>query len=270
MRLQDKIALITGASSGIGKGIALHFAQEGAKVAVNYLGGPDGDPKAAGRKADAEAVVAACGGAGKAVAVAGDVSVREQVEAMFAQTIAAFGRLDIAVNNAGIEIKNDFVNVTDAEWDKVIAVNLRGPFLVTQCAVRQFLKQDALPGMESIGKIVNISSTHEDIPFPGYTAYCASKGGVRMLTRNLAVELAPMKININNVAPGAIATPINSAVLKDPQETKNALSEIPWGRFGTPEDVAKLVAFLASPDADYVTGATFYQDGALALQVTQY
>ena len=270
MRLQDKVALITGASSGIGQGIAVRFAQEGAKVVVNYLGGPEGDPKAAGRKSDADAVVAACGGDGHAIAVAADVSVREQVEALVAKAVETFGRLDIAVNNAGIEIKKPFLEVTDHEWDAVIAVNLRGPYLVTQTAVKQMVAQTPLPGMESAGKVVNISSTHEDIPFPLYTAYCASKGGVRMLTRNLAVELAPMKININNIAPGAIATPINQAVLKDPQETKNALSEIPWGRFGTPEDVAKLAVFLASPDADYVTGATFYQDGALALQVTQY
>ena len=270
MRLEGRVALVTGASSGIGRAIAIRFAQDGAKIIVNYLGGPDGDPKAEGRKADAAAVVAACGGDGKAVAVAADVSVREQVENLVQQGVAAFGRLDIAVNNAGIEIKKPFLDVTDHEWDLVIAVNLRGPYLVTQIAVKQMLAQEALPGAEARGKIVNISSTHEDIPFPLYTAYCASKGGVRMLTRNLAIELAPMKININNVAPGAIATPINQAVLQDPQETKNALSEIPWGRFGKPEEVAGMASWLASPEADYVTGSTFYQDGALALQVTQY
>jgi glucose 1-dehydrogenase len=270
MRLAGRVALVTGASSGIGRAIALRFAAEGAKVIVNYLGGPDGDPKAASRKADAEAVVAACGGPDRAIAIAADVSVREQVEALVQRGVAAFGRLDIAVNNAGIEIKKPFLEVTDHEWDLVIAVNLRGPFLVTQTAVKQMMAQEALPDMEARGKIVNISSTHEDIPFPQYTAYCASKGGVRMLTRNLAIELSPMKININSVAPGAIATPINQSVLQDPQETKNALSEIPWGRFGKPEEVAGMVVWLASPEADYVSGSTFYQDGALALQVTQY
>lgn len=270
MRLENRVALVTGASSGIGRAIAIRFAQEGARVIVNYLGGPDGDPKAESRKSDAAQVVTECGGEGRAIAVAGDVSVREQVERLIQLGVAAFGRLDIAVNNAGIEIKRPFLEVTDHEWDIVIAVNLRGPFLVTQTAVRQMIAQEPLSGVESRGKIVNISSTHEDIPFPQYTAYCASKGGVRMLTRNLAVELAPMKININNVAPGAIATPINQSVLKDPTETKNAISEIPWGRFGTPEEVAGLAVWLASSESDYVNGATFYQDGALALQVTQY
>jgi len=264
MRLEGRVALITGASSGIGRAIAIRFAQEGAKVVVNYLGGsPD-------REAQANEVVAAAGGAGHAIAVAADVSQRDPVEAMVAQTVSAFGRLDIVVNNAGIEIKKPFLDVTDHEWDIVIAVNLRGPFLVTQAAVRQMVKQDPLPGAEARGKIVNISSTHEDIPFPEYTAYCASKGGIRMFARNLSVELAPMKININNIAPGAIATPINQSVLSDPTATKNALSEIPWGRFGTPEEVAGLAVWLASEEANYVTASTYYQDGALSGQVTQY
>lgn len=264
MRLQNRVALITGASQGIGKAIALRFAQEGAKVIVNYLGGsPD-------RENDAKSVVATCGGEANAFAVPGDVSQRADVENMVKAAVDKFGRLDIAVNNAGIEIKKPFLEVTDGEWDKVIAVNLKGAFLVTQTAVRQMLAQPGLDGVESRGKIVNISSTHEDIPFPEYTAYCASKGGIRMLTRNLAVELGPQKININNVAPGAIATPINQSVLKDPQETKNALSEIPWGRFGTPEEVASLAVWLASSESDYANGSTFYLDGALALQVTQY
>jgi len=264
MRLDGKVALITGASSGIGRAIAIQFAKEGARVVVNYLGGSDD------RKAQAEAVVTEIGGADKAIAVPADVSVREQVEAMVAEAVRAFGRLDVAVNNAGIEIKRPFLEVTDNEWDKVIAVNLRGAFLVTQVACRQMVAQTPRDGAEAKGKIVNISSTHEDIPFPGYTAYCVSKGGMRMLARNLSVELAPFRININNIAPGAIATPINQAVLQDPVAVKNALSEIPWGRWGTPEEVAKLAVYLASDDADYVTGSTFYIDGALAGQVTQY
>lgn len=271
MRLNGKVALITGASSGIGRAIALRFGQEGAKVVVNYLGGPDGDPKAASRKADADAVVAQIVGAGgQAVAVPGDVSRREPVEALVAQAVAAFGRLDIAVNNAGIEIKRPFLEVTDAEWDAVIGVNLKGTFLVTQAAARQMNAQPARDGVELRGSIVTISSTHEDISFPGYTAYCASKGGVRMLTRNLSVELAPMKININNIAPGAIATPINQAVLDDPQAVKNTISEVPWGRFGTPDEVAGLAVYLASDEAAYASGGTFYLDGGLSQQVTLY
>ncbi len=264
MRLDGKVALITGASSGIGRAIAIQFAKEGARVVVNYLGGSDD------RKAQADAVVNEIGGTDKAIAVPADVSDRTQVEALIAETVRAFGRLDVAVNNAGIEIKRPFLEVTDNEWDKVIAVNLRGAFLVTQVACRQMVAQKGRDGAEAKGKIVNISSTHEDIPFPGYTAYCASKGGMRMLARNLSVELAEFRINVNNIAPGAIATPINQAVLTDPQAVKNALSEIPWGRWGTPEEVAKLAVYLASDDANYVTGSTFYIDGALAGQVTQY
>ncbi len=152
----------------------------------------------------------------------------------------------------------------------MIAVNLKGPFLVTQAACRQFVAQSAAEGSESRGKIVNISSTHEDIPFPGYTSYCASKGGLRMFTRNLGVDLGPLKININNIAPGAVATPINQAVLDDPTAKAQTVEEIPWGRWGTPEEVANLAVFLSSNQSDYVTGATYYVDGALALQVTKY
>lgn len=264
MQLNGRVALITGASSGIGRAIALRFAKEGAKVVINYLGGsPD-------REAQANAVVAEAGGASVAIAAAADVSKRTEVEAMIQQALTAFGRLDIAVNNAGIEIKRDFLEVTDEEWDKVIAVNLKGPFLVTQAACRQFVAQAAVDGVESRGKVVNISSTHEDIPFPNYTSYCASKGGLRMFTRNLGVDLAPLKININNIAPGAIATPINQAVLDDPTTRAQTIGEIPWGRWGTPDDVANLAVFLSSNQSDYVTGATYYVDGALALQVTKY
>ena len=266
-QLSNKVAVITGASSGIGKAIALRFGQEGAKVVVNYLGG-DGE-KANARKQSAEEVVATIG-ADNAFAFPCDVARRDQVQAMVDAAVARFGRLDVAVNNAGMEIKRDFLDVSDSEWDLVLDVNLRGPFLVTQIAGRQFVKQTPVDGRETQGKIVNISSTHEDIPFPGYTSYCVAKGGLRMLCRDLSVYFAPMKININNIAPGAIATPINQHVLDDPEESAKALSEIPWGRFGTPEEVASLAVFLASEQSNYVTGSTFYMDGALAGQVTQY
>lgn len=255
MRLEGKVALITGANSGIGKAIAERFAKEGAHVAVNYYPNPT-------HQAEIEAQVAAYPTA--SIAVAGDVSKREDVERCVAQTVAKFGRLDIAINNAGIEIKKPFLEVTDDEWNKVIAVNLFGAYLVHQAAARQLVKQGGG------GKLINISSVHEDIPFPEYTAYCASKGGIRMMMRNLAMELAPYKINVNNIAPGAIATPINQAVLDDPEASKNAISEIPWGRFGKPDEVASVAVFLASDDSEYVTGSTYYVDGGLTQQVTLY
>ena len=256
MRLQDKVALVTGASSGIGKGIAERFAAEGAHVAVNYRPGGAKDMEAA------QAEAASFGPT--AIAVSADISKREDVERMVQEIVAKFGRLDIAINNAGIEIKKPFLEVTDDEWNKVIAVNLFGAYLVSQVAARQMVKQGGP------GKLINISSVHEDIPFPEYTAYCASKGAMRMMMRNLAMELAPYKINVNNIAPGAIATPINQAVLDDPVASKNAISEIPWGRFGKPEEVASVAVFLASDESEYVTGSTYYVDGGLTQQVTLY
>jgi glucose 1-dehydrogenase len=255
MRLKDKVALITGANSGIGRGIAERFAAEGAHVVVNYL--PGGT-----RDADATAEVAAFPTA--SLAVPGDVAKRADVEKMFAAVVAKFGRVDIVINNAGIEIKKAFVDVTDDEWNRVLNVNLFGAFLVSQAGARQMIAQ------KSPGKLIFVSSVHEDIPFPGYTAYCASKGGVRMMMRNLAMELAPYKINCNNIAPGAIATPINQSVLDNPQALKDALTEIPWGRFGTPAEVASVATFLASAESDYVTGSTYYVDGGLTQQVTLY
>src|SRR2546430_1785534 len=256
MRLKDKVALVTGAGSGIGKAIATRFAAEGAHVVVNYR---------PGSQADTEAVQAeAASFATTSIAVPADVSRREEVERMMDEIIKEFGRIDIAINNAGIEFKKPFLEVTDQEWNKVIAVNLFGSYLVSQVAARQMVKQG------QGGKLIFISSVHEDIPFPEYTAYCASKGGVRMMMRNLAMELAPHKINVNNIAPGAIATPINQSVLDDPTAMKNAISEIPWGRFGRPEEVASIAVFLASDEAEYVTGSTYLIDGGLCQQVTVY
>jgi glucose 1-dehydrogenase len=256
MRLKDKVTLVTGASSGIGKAIATRFAAEGARVVVNYRPGSEADDEAA------RAEAASFGPS--SIAVVGDVSKREDVERMMAEIIERFGRVDIAINNAGIEMKKPFLKITDDDWNKVIAVNLYGSYLVSQVAARQMVKQGAG------GKLIFISSVHEDIPFPGYTAYCASKGGIRMMMRNLAIELAQYKINVNNIAPGAIATPINQAVLNDPIAMKNAVSEVPWGRFGRPEEVASVAVFLASDEAEYVTGSTYYVDGGLTQQVTVY
>jgi len=255
MRLKEKVAIVTGANSGIGRGIADRFAAEGAHVAVNYFPGPE-------RAQPVEAQAAAYSVA--SMAVAADVSKRADVERMIADVVARFGRVDIVVNNAGIEVKKPFLDATDDEWNKVIGVNLFGAYLVSQIACRQMVKQGGG------GKLLFISSVHEDIPFPGYTSYCASKGGVRMMMRNLAMELAPHKINVNNIAPGAIATPINQSVLDNPTEREHAIEEIPWGRFGQPAEVASVALFLASSESDYVTGSTYYVDGGLTQQVTKY
>lgn len=254
MRLRNKVALVTGASSGIGKAIAARFAAEGAKVAVNYLAHKD----------DQAALAEARSFGPDCIALIGDVSKRADVQRMVDQVVERFGRLDIAVNNAGIEIKKPFLETTDQEWDRVLAVNLSGVFFVSQIAAIQMVKQG------EGGKFINISSVHEDIPFAGYTSYCASKGAVRMLMRNLAIELAPHRINVNNIAPGAIATPINQTVLDDPAAKAQAIEEIPWGRFGRPQEVAGVAVFLASDEADYVTGSTYCIDGGLVRQVTKY
>ena len=256
MRLKEKVALVTGAGSGIGQAIAERFAAEGAKVAVDYRPG--------GKHSGAEIAEGIVKAGGTAVAIAAHVNKRPEVEELVRQTVEKFGRLDIVVSNAGIEIQRPFLEVSDEEWNKVMDVNLYGAFLVSQIGARQMVKQG------QGGKLIFISSVHEDIPFANYTAYCASKGGIRMMMRNLALELAPHKINANNIAPGAIATPINQAVLQDKEAMKNALSEIPWGRFGKPEEVASVALFLASDEAEYVTGSTYYIDGGLVQQVTKY
>lgn len=256
MRLPEKVALVTGASSGIGRSIATRFAAEGAHVVVNYRPGSPREEAAAHELASSFTP--------QAIAVAADVSKRGDVEQMVESALATFGRLDIAVCNAGVCPEQPFLETTDEHWNHVLGVNLYGAFVVSQLAAQQMVKQG------QGGKIIFTSSVHEDIPYPRYTAYCASKGGLRLMMRNIAIELAPHKINVNNIAPGAIATPMNQAVLDDPDELQKALSEIPWGRFGIPEEVAAVAVFLASEDASYVTGSTYFVDGGLTHQVTAY
>jgi glucose 1-dehydrogenase len=190
-------------------------------------------------------------------AIKADLGSVDMVRQLIAESIEHFGRLDILVNNAGIEKHAPFWEATEADYDAVLNVNLKGIFFATQTMV-QHLMQTKRPG-----KIVNISSVHEDLPFPNFAAYCVSKGGLKMLTRNLAVELGSLGITINNVAPGAIETPINTKLLNDPEKLGALLKNIPLGRLGQPQDVASLVAFLASSDADYITGSTFFVDGGL-------
>jgi glucose 1-dehydrogenase len=255
MQLQDKVALVTGGSSGIGQAIAIRFAKEGAKVAINVR---------PGGKSGQDTLTEALRHTQHAMLAPASVDDRAQIETMFDEVIRAFGRIDIVVNNAGIEIQKPFLEATDEEWHKVISVDLYGPYAVSQVAARQMVKQGGG------GKLIFISSVHEDIPFVGYTSYCAAKGGIRMMMRNLAMELAQHRINVNNIAPGAIATPINQKVLDNPQEKENVVTEIPWGRWGQPEDVAAVAVFLASRESDYVTGSTYYVDGGLTQQVTKY
>jgi glucose 1-dehydrogenase len=245
--LPGKVALVTGAGSGIGHAIAERFAREGAAVAINYLGHGD---EAETLARDVEAA------GGKAAALEADVSDSAAVEALVAQVVERFGRLDVLVNNAGIEKSQPLLEIDEASWDRTLAVDLKGPFLCLQAAARRM--QDG-----GRGSIVNISSVHEDFPFPSYAPYAAAKGGLRMLMRNAALELAPLGIRVNNIAPGAIATPINAATLADPAKVKRLQQIVPLMRLGKPEEVAEVALFLASDRSSYVTGSTYYVDGGL-------
>jgi len=249
MQLEDKVAIVTGGSSGIGQAIALAFAREGAAVAVNYARNAEG----AGA-----AVKEIEGREGRAIAIQADISKPEDVKNLVRQTVQHFGRLDVMVNNAGVEHKMPFLETPLEVWEEVIAVNLTGPWLGCQEAARQMVEQGGP------GRIVNISSVHEDVAMPTNSPYCAAKGGLRMLMRTIAVELAPHGITVNNVAPGAIETPMDAPLEANTSEMSQLLSEIPLGRMGHPEEVAALAVYLASGDAAYVTGSTFIIDGGMA------
>jgi len=247
-RFQGKVAIVTGAGSGIGQAIAKRLGSEGAKVIVDYVGNPEG-------ARETESAIEKAGGNGAIVQA--DVTSTSEVERLVETAWQQFGAADILVNNAGMERKSEFCDTSETDYDQVMSVNLRGPFFLTQAFVRRL--RDA----KKSGRIINISSVHEDMAFPGFATYCSSKGGLRMLMRDLAVELGPLGITVNNVAPGAIATPINTSLLEDKPKLNALLRNIPLGRMGTPEDVAGLAAFLASDDAAYITGSTFVVDGGL-------
>ncbi len=253
-RLQGKVAIITGGDQGIGRGIALRFAAEGADIAFCYRANH------AGAEEVVASITGAAAGAGtgrRALALQADISDTAQIHEFIATVFDRFGTADILVNNAGLERRADFWDVSEQDYDLVFNVNLKGVFFTTQAVVRHWI------AAKRPGKIINISSVHEELPFPHFAAYSASKGGLKMLTRNLAVELAPFGITINNIAPGAIETSINKALLNNPAKLKSLLENIPLKRLGTPEDVAGVASFLASADADYVTGTTLFVDGGL-------
>ncbi len=251
MKLQNRVAIVTGAATGIGKAIATTMAAEGASVVIDYVGDP----------AFANAAVQAIQSAGgKVIAVAADVSNPGQVNQLIQKAIDSFGKLDILVNNAGLEYKHPFHEFPFELWQKVIAVDLTGPFLCAQAAAKAMIRQ------ATGGRIINISSIHEDLPMPTNAPYCAAKGGLRMLMRTIAVELAPHKITVNNIAPGAIFTPIDADIEADAKLEAALMAEIPLGRWGKPEEVAALAVFLASDDAAYCTGSTFFIDGGMIRQ----
>ena len=248
MRLSGKTAVVTGSSQGIGRGIVERFAREGADVVINYNRSPGG----------AHEVLAGVEAAGRrGLIVQADVSSTAGVRHLIDAAVDHFGELDILVNNAGVEVHAPFWEVTEADYDRVLNVNLKGVFFATQAMVNH-ARQANRPA-----RIINISSVHEELPFPNFTAYCASKGGVKMLTRNLAVELGQFGITVNAIAPGAIETPINTKLLNDPAKLNALLGQIPLNRLGQPEDVAGVAVFLASDDAAYVTGSTYFVDGGL-------
>ena len=244
MKLDGKRALVTGSDQGIGQSIALRLAEEGADVVVNYRKNAEGAE-------ETRAKIAAMGR--RCAVVRADVGKFADAGRVVDEAAKALGGLDVLVNNAGVEKNASFTDVTETDYRMVIDVNMTGPFFSTQAFAKRGQK----------GTVINISSVHEELPFPHFSAYCMSQGGVKMMTRNLAIELAPLGITINNVAPGAIRTPINEKLLRDPKLLNPLLENIPLRRLGEPSDVAGVVAFLASADAAYITGTTIIVDGGL-------
>jgi glucose 1-dehydrogenase len=254
--LAGQVALVTGGDSGIGAAVARALAAAGARVGINYL-------------SDSRAADAMCreihAVAGAGLAVQADVSKEAEVDAMFDRVVAEFGRVDIVVANAGIQVDAAAVEMPLAAWQRVLDVNLTGQFLAARAGIRRFLAQGRAPHSAALGKVICMSSVHQVIPWSGHVNYAASKGGVMLMMKSLAQEVAPHRIRVNAIAPGAIRTPINRGAWETPGALEKLLTLVPYGRIGEPDDVAKAALWLASDDADYVTGTTLFVDGGMCL-----
>jgi glucose 1-dehydrogenase len=248
MSLKGKVAIVTGGNSGIGKAIALGLAKAGASIVIDYVAHPEATETL-------EHEIAALGGG--AIGVEADVSCVGEIQALVRAAVAKFGRLDIMVNNAGVETRTSVLTTTEEQYDKVLAINLKSAFFGTQIAAQQMIAQGGG------GRIINITSVHEDWPMPGNTAYCLAKGGMRMLTRTAGVELAPHGICVVGVGPGAVATPINLSTMQDPVLLAKLNAAIPLGRMAEPEEIANVVVFLAGDGASYLTATTIFADGGI-------
>jgi glucose 1-dehydrogenase len=248
MALNGKTAIVTGGNSGIGKSVVLALAAEGANVVIDYVANEQATE-------DLEKQVAALGD--QSIGVEADVSNVADLQRLIDSAVKAFGRVDIMVNNAGIETRTSVLDTTEAQFEKVMAINLKSAFFGTQLAAKQMIAQGGG------GRIINITSVHEDWPMPGNAPYCLSKGGMRMLTRTAGVELAAHDILVVGVGPGAIATPINVSTMEDPEKMKKLDSAIPLGRMAKPEEIGSVVAFLAGDGASYVTATTIFADGGI-------
>jgi glucose 1-dehydrogenase len=248
MTLHGKVAIVTGGNTGIGKAIVLALAREGANIVIDYIANPEATE-------DLEKQVAALGDV--AIGVEADVSKVNDLQTLVDAAVKQFGRLDIMVNNAGVETRTSVLDTTEEQYTKVLDINLKSAFFGTQVAAKQMIAQGGG------GRIINITSVHEDWPMPGNTPYCLSKGGVRMLTRTAGVELGPHNITVVGVGPGAVATPINKSTMSDPAKMKTLDAAIPLGRMAEPEEIGSVVAFLASDGAGYVTATTVFADGGI-------
>ena len=246
--LQGKVAIVTGGNSGIGKAIVQYLAELGAQVVIDYRSHPEATE-------ELEREIGSYGGS--SFGVQADVSKLDDIQRLIDAAVSQYGRIDVMVNNAGVETRTSVLDTTPEQYDRVLDVNLRGVFFATQYAAKQMIAQGGG------GRIINISSVHEDWPMPGNTPYCLAKGGVRMLTRTAALELAPHGITMVNVGPGAVATPINDTTMNDPELLAKLNAAIPLGRMARPEEIAKVVGFLASNGASYITATTIFADGGI-------